>query len=77
MNPNNLDLVYPCPGQNPCPDGTRVCPFPVTGNEHGWVAEPKGDWFFSRNLWLVPNVDQSLSLDMNFLPIQSSLERSH
>ena len=35
--------------------GTRPCPFPVTGNGHGRVTEPKGDQFSSRNLRMVPN----------------------
>ena len=34
--------------------GTRPCPFPVTGNGHGRVTEPKGDHFSGRNLGMLP-----------------------
>ena len=30
-------------------EGTRPCPFPVTGNGHGRVTKPKGDRFIGRN----------------------------
>ena len=29
-------------------DGTRQCPFPVTGNRHEWVSDPKEDQFYCR-----------------------------
>ena len=36
-------------------EGTRPCPFPVTGNGHGRVTEPKGEHFSGRNLGKIPN----------------------
>ena len=35
-------------------EGTRPCPFPVTGNGHGGVTEPQGDHFSGRNLGMIP-----------------------
>ena len=34
--------------------GTQPCPFPVMGNGHGQVTEPKGDQFSGRNLGMIP-----------------------
>ena len=39
---------------------TRPCPFPVTGNGHGRVTEPKGDQFSGRNLCMIPYYGYSL-----------------
>ena len=38
--------------------GTRPCPFPVTGNGHGRVIEPKGDYFSGRNLGMIPYLNK-------------------
>ena len=35
-------------------EGTRPCPFPVTGNGHGRVTEPQGYQFSGRDLGLIP-----------------------
>ena len=36
-------------------EGTRPCPFPVTGNGHGRVTEPENDQFCGRYLGMFPN----------------------
>ena len=35
-------------------EGTRPCPFSITGNRHGGVTEPQGDQFSGRNLGMIP-----------------------
>ena len=35
---------------------TPPSPFPVTGNRHGGVTEPKGDHFSGRILAMIPNL---------------------
>ena len=34
-------------------EGARPGPFPITGNGHGRVTEPKGDQFSGRNLGMI------------------------
>ena len=35
-------------------EGTRLCPFPITANGHGRVAEPENDQFCDRYLGMIP-----------------------
>ena len=38
-------------------EGTRMCPFPVTGNKHGRVTEPKDQQFSGHILDLIPKLE--------------------
>ena len=40
--------------------GSPPCPFPIMGNRHGRVTEPKGDQFSGRNLGMIPYLMNSL-----------------
>ena len=60
-------------------EGTRPCPFPVTGNGHGRVTEAQGDQFSGRNLGMIPYWTQfvrwsflrRLSAKLNVLSIKN------
>ena len=42
-------------------EGTRPCSFPVTGNGHGEVTEPRGDQFSGRNLGMILKYSRDLA----------------
>ena len=43
-------------------DGTWASLFPITGNGHGRVTEPKSDQFSGRNLGMIPTCALKLGL---------------
>ena len=50
-------------------EGTRPCPFPVTGNGDRRVTEPKGNQVSGRNLGMIPKILTGISTDININPI--------
>ena len=47
-------------------EGTRPCPFPVTGNGHERVTELKADTFGGRNLETFPEFTNRIYFSMLF-----------
>ena len=45
-------------------EGTRPCPFPVTGNGHGRVIEPQDDQYSGRDLGIIPNDAQQPNMTL-------------